>query len=65
MMNPERDPHEHMLGSLDLDVVNSQQVGSLEGLEPEIIVLHVPREVNCFLDLLVVLHDYFKDVIGD
>ena len=51
----DRHSHEHVLGSLNNNPINLQQIRSFEGLEAKIVISEVPFVVNDFLNLFVVL----------
>ena len=58
LMDANRAPHEHMLGALCDLAIHSKQVGFLESLKAEEIVLKVARVVKLRVDTLVMLlHD--------
>ena len=53
-VNADRDAHDHVLGPLRDLAVAAHQVASLEGLEPEIIVLKVAVVDDRPVDLVLV-----------
>jgi len=56
-MDSERDPHQHVLWSLDNSTISFEQVASFESLEPKIIVVEIPLIVQFFIDFLLILLD--------
>eukprot|EP00624_Nannochloropsis_granulata_P007019 evm.model.NODE_5931_length_8511_cov_32.465752.1 len=57
--------HDHVLGSLHDDAVHLEQVGLLQRLETEIVVVEVPIVDNGRINTLLVGHDNVVHVLGD
>ena len=53
-VDPDRDPHDHVLGPLRDLAVAAHQVASLEGLEAEVVVLEVSVIYNSSVDLVLI-----------
>jgi hypothetical protein len=63
-VNADTDSHQHMLRSLYNLFSIFHQIRALERLEPEIVVVEVPREIEVLLDLLSVFLDHSVHVVG-
>lgn len=64
-VNTDRDTHDHVLRSLDNLAVDSKQIRSLEGLEPEIVVGEISIVDDGRIEHLFVLHDNLVNVLRD
>lgn len=60
-VDADRASHQHVLGSLGNLAIHLEQVGLLERLEPEEVVLKVARKVYLSVDSLVVVSDDVVD----
>ena len=56
-MDSKRDPHQHVLWSLDNLALSSEQVASFQGLEAKVVVVEVPLVIQLLVDLLLILFD--------
>ena len=64
LMDTNGAPHQHVLGSLGNLSVHFEQVGSLQSLEAEEVILEVARVGNLLVDSLVVLNHDLVDFLG-
>ena len=61
-MNANRDPHQHLLRALSYLSMDLEEVGALQSLEPEVIVVPVSLVVDGCLQLFVVCLDDLIDL---
>lgn len=57
LVNSDRYPHQHVLGSLHYFAVNFQKVSPLQSFEPEEVVVKITLIIDDLLDLFVTLHE--------
>ena len=63
-VDADRAPHEHVLRSLHNLAIHLQEIGSLQRLEAEKVILEVTGVVNHFIYALIVVLNDLQDVIG-
>lgn len=63
LVDADRDPHQHVLRPLHNLSLYLQEVGPLERLEPEEVVVKITLVVDDLLDLLVVVHKDIEDFL--
>lgn len=64
-VNTDGTAHEHVLGALNNLVVALEQVGSLEGLEAEEVVVEVTVVIDHGVDAFMVFRDDVVDILGE